>query len=169
MTPLLSIDPGSATSGWLLVSREGARVRYLTSGTCASTPRAFLTVLDTVATLTKLPHRSAAGTIALEVAEGMVFAPYRAPALLKTAEMVGVITALAHDIGIPLVRFTAGQVRKALVGKASSPKKGVMDKLVGDAVRANVVGWPVGSNVHVRDAAALAVVANWQLVSRRVA
>lgn len=44
-----------------------------------------------------------------------------------------------------------------------------MDALVGDAVRANVIGWPKESNVHVRDAAALAIVAAWQLASRRVA
>lgn len=171
VTHLLAIDPGSTSSGWCLVRRESARVRYVTSGTCDSTPAAFLKVLDTVATLWKVSHRDAASTIAIEVAEGFIHAPYRGPSLLATAEMVGIITAIAHDVGIPVVRFTADQVRKALVGKARTGKagKGAMDRLVADAVRGNVIGWPDASNVHARDAAALAVVTAWQLAARRVA
>lgn len=169
MTHILAIDPGSTTSAWLLARREGARVRYLTSGTCASKPGEFLRVIDTVATLLKQPAHDALAAIALEVAEGMVFQPYRGPALLATAEMVGVVTAIAHDIDVPVVRMTANAVRKVLVGKASSPKKGLMDKLIADAVAANVIGWPSTSNVHVRDAAALSVVVAWQMASRRVA
>jgi Holliday junction resolvasome RuvABC endonuclease subunit len=107
--------------------------------------------------------------IAIEVAEGMVFSPYRGPPLLATAEMVGVITAIADERGIMVVRFTAAQVRKALVGKATVGKKGGMDKLVQDAVEANVIDWPKTSSVHHRDAAALAIVANWNLLSRSVA
>lgn len=166
---LLALDPGSHSTGWVLVFREHARVRYLTSGTCESSPAGFLRVLDTVATATRLPYREAVGSIALEVAEGMAFTPYRVPDLLLTAEMVGVVTGIAHDLGVEIDRFTAAQVRKALVGKASSPKKGVMDRLIGDAVRANVIAWPEASNVHCRDAAALAVVTAWKLATRRVA
>lgn len=171
MNHLLAIDPGSKSSGWMLARREVARVRYLTAGTCDSTPAGCLRALDTVASLLRVPSRNCVSAIAIEVAEGYVHQPYRGPTLLATAEMVGVITAIANDVGIPVIRFTADQVRKALVGKARTGKagKGLMDQMVADAVRANVIAWPAESNVHARDAAALAVVANWQLLSKRVA
>lgn len=163
MSHLLAIDPGSKEIGWVFVRRENARVRYLVSGKAEVTPvaiRKLLTMDYVVGTMARL---------AIEVVEGAVFEPFRAPDLFKTAEAVGVIEALAWSAGYETIRMPAKAVRKALVGKASSPKKGLMDKLIDDAVKSNVLGWPATSNVHVRDAAALAIVANWQLVSRRVA
>lgn len=171
MSNLLAIDPGSKESGWVLARREVARVRYLTSGTCDSTPAGFKSAMSKAATLLGSAWVQAIGAIAIEVAEGYIHDPFRGPHLLATAEAVGMIAAIANDAGIPVVRFTATQVRKALVGKSRTGKagKGGMDRLVADAVTANVLSWPAESNVHARDAAALAVVANWQLLSKRVA
>lgn len=163
MSHLLAIDPGSKEMGWVFVRRENARVRYLVSGKAGVTPLAIRKLLTSdfiVGTM---------AMVAIEVVEGAVFEPFRAPDLFLTAEAVGVVEGLAWANGYTTIRMPAKAVRKALVGKASSPKKGLMDKLISDAVSANVIGWPATSNVHVRDAAALAIVANWQLVSRRVA
>lgn len=170
MSHLLAIDPGSKTSGWAIVRREHARVRYLTSGTCDSTPKAFHRLLFTLNNdVMKNSTKRWCTAFAVEAPEGFIHEPYRGPHLLATSEFVGVVATVADYIDMSIVRLTAAQVRKTLVGKANSPKRGVMDKLISDAVSANVIGWPATSNVHVRDAGALAVVANWQLVSRRVA
>lgn len=168
MSHLLAIDPGSKESGWVLVKRETTRVRFVTSGTIPSTWRGVHTALRATDDLVGLATTHYLDAIAIEVAEGFIHQPFRGPHLLATAEMVGIITGLAEAISMPVIRFTAAQVRKALVGKATSPKKGLMDKLIAEAVRANVIGFG-DSNVHTRDAAALAIVANWQMVARRVA
>ncbi len=167
MTPMLSIDPGGESCGWVLVDRQQARVRYVTGGQCASTPKALHELMDLVGKMTGPDWDILA--MAIEVVEGAVFQPFRAPTLFTTARVVGRLELLAYDNGIPVIPRTAAQVRKALVGKATSPKHGLMDKLIADAVRANVIAWPKESNVHLRDAAALSIIANWELVARRVA
>jgi Holliday junction resolvasome RuvABC endonuclease subunit len=168
MPHILAIDPGGERSGWCLVLREHARVRYRTSGVCDSTPKGITELIEQMGEL--LPGMDYDTLVmAVEVPEGMVFQPFRAPALLDTRETVGLLAMIAWQQGIPTIRKTANEVRKLLVGKASSPKKGLMDKLVEDAVKANVIGWPPESNPHTRDAGALAIVTNWQLASRRVA
>lgn len=164
MSHILSVDPGSNASGFCLLKRQGPRVRYMTGGKVDSTPKGIADLFCRVAEL--LAPDDDDFTLAIECVQG-VFSAKTAMPIVATAEAVGLFMFKAWESDIQVIRHTAGEVRKALVGKASSPKKGLMDKLISDAVRANVIGFGE-SNVHVRDAAALGVIANWELCTRRV-
>lgn len=165
---MLAVDPGSKTSSYVVVRCDGASVTYLTGYTEESTP---LGVGNMLCDAFDCSGPGEDVTIAVEVAEGHAYQPFRVPHLLGTAEAVGIITAMAHERGVGVLRMTAGEVRKALVGKAhgGGKQKVNMDQLIKSAVEAGVIDWPKRSNVHVRDAAALAIVAARKLAERKVA
>ena len=172
MTPrqfVLCVDPGSVECGWAIIELDGPRCRYIAHGKADSTTQAFARVLREV-------DKDDAGSItyvALEVAEGHAFAPFRVPHLLGTAEFVGIVTAVAQERGVEVIRLTSVAVRKSLLGKASvggrGSKKGATDQAIKAVVESNVVGWPKRSSVHARDAAAAGIVAAWMIAGRRKA
>lgn len=159
---IISVDSGSKEFGWCAVERERARARFLMSGTTEATPFAWMKTFRAVCEIRGL---AAIDAIYVETPEGYVHDPFRGPHLLVTSRMSGGIEwvmALQYpDISVRL--RTAPWWRKALVGKASSPKKGLIDQLVADAVNANVLGMTKSSNVHVRDALGLSIVACWEM------
>jgi Holliday junction resolvasome RuvABC endonuclease subunit len=165
MTPqvLLCIDPGSKSSGIVVLELDGARCRYVMHRSYTSSTEAAGLMI----------RRYEPAFIALEVAEGHAFAAFRVPHLLGTAEFVGVVTAVAQEHGVEVIRLTSSAVRKALLGKASvggrGSKKGATDKAIKAVVEANVIGWPKRSSVHARDAAAVGIVAAWMIAGRRKA
>lgn len=161
MTRLLAIDPGSKASGVVVLELDGPRCRYVSHRSYTST----------VGTAGALIRSYEPDYVVIEVAEGHAFAPFRVPHLLGTAEFVGIVTAVAQEHGVDVIRYTSSAVRKALLGKASvggrGAKKGATDKAIKAVVEANVIGWPRRSSVHSRDAAAVGIVAAWELASRR--
>jgi Holliday junction resolvasome RuvABC endonuclease subunit len=160
---ILCVDPGSVEWGWALLELDGSMCRYAAHGKCLSSAEAFDGVL-------RLYNP---GFVALEVAEGYSFAPFRVPHLLATAEFVGVVTAVSKSHGVEVIRLTSSAVRKAILGRASvggrGAKKGATDLAIKAAVEANVIGWPKRSSVHSRDAAAAGIVAAWMIAGRRKA
>lgn len=157
---ILAIDPGSKECGWALLSQHGSRVAHVMHGQCPSTPRGIRSLIN------HLPEGAEVTILALEVVEGYVHEAFRAKHLFPTAEAVGMFEMIGHEMGITVVRMTARDVRKLLVGKATHPKKGMMDILVEGVVKANVLRMPAQSNVHVRDALALGLAANWKLMTK---
>lgn len=165
MGHVLAVDTGSKSFGWCVVRRIGPRVAFVDCGTADATRSAWVKVLSDAIRL----DDGCVDAVYVETPEGMVFSSYRGPTLIETSRLVGGIAWDCEGMGVRCELRTSNWWRKALVGKASSPKKGLMDKLIADAVPANVIGWPAKSNVHVRDAGGLAVVAGWELAKGEVA
>jgi len=164
---ILAIDPGSKKSGWAIVRADpNVRTQYLAAGTMDNDPDAFF-ALRKIAWEWRALNQFAQVALAVEMPEGMVYKPFLGPSLLQTTRVAGGMSWTAHGWGWKVIELSAAKVRKALVGKASSPKKGVMDKLITEAVAANVDNMPKRSNVHCRDALALGIVASWELNKER--
>lgn len=163
---IISIDSGSKEFGWSAVRRVGPRAKYVASGNAPATRIGWESVVDMMAT-----RRGDDDIVAvyIETPEGYVHEAFRGPTLLETARMVGGIQWECQGRGQVVELRTAGWWRKALVGKASSPKKGEMDRLIKSAVSSHIAAMPPTSNVHVRDALGLGIVACWEMASRRAA
>ena len=144
---LLSLDPGPTSSGYARVRLVGPRVTYVSSGRVSSDLNQLERLFD--------PELDA---VAVETPKGYVFSPARGAQLLATARIAGALAWMAQARHLRLVELSAGEWRKALCGRATAD-----DHRVADAVAANVIDCPAKSNVHVRDALGLALVAAWQL------
>lgn len=166
MTRLLAVDPGPSSCGWALVERHGAKVRYLQSGTVAPALHAF----DNLANVFEETYGEAVPDVAVEEPTGFVFQAFRGPTLLATAAVAGGIAWWGESLGMGVHRMSSEVVRATLIGKTRMRGKelrGDRDKLVKLALAGVVLGLPAKSNVHVRDALALAVVASWRLAGAR--
>ena len=146
---LLALDPGPTQTGYANVRAAGGRATFVSGGLARSCRRELVPLLEQ------------AEAVALEVPRGPIFAPYRGPTIIATAGIACAIAWEAERLGKPVVEFTAGEVRKALCGKANAN-----DHAVADVVRGNVVDFPARSNEHVRDACALAVVGAWKFAGQ---
>lgn len=161
---LLAIDPGSKKHGWACVRLEGLRVRRLAHGDVNNDWRSFDMLRNQMRALGHVVE-----AVAIETPEGYVHEAFRGPTLIATAHAAGGMAWLAQYWGLQVIELSAAKVRKALVGRSTSPKgkKGLMDQLITEAVNANVLGMPKTSNVHARDALALAIVAGWTLAQKK--
>lgn len=157
MTLLLAIDPGEKRCGYAAVETlaGGDRVRFLEAGDFEAARPAFVELLRA------RPYAA----VAIEQPAGFVFDPFRGPALLATASAAGGIAWTAEARGLDVVRLTAAEVRRMLLGSlrlSGRARKGDLDKMVAMVLPGVVDGLPRRTNVHVRDALALAVAAHWQ-------
>jgi len=144
---LVALDPGPTMCGHARVRIEGTRATYVEGGLVNAT-------LEGIEQLLRI-----ADAVAVEVPRGYIFQPARGAQLLATAHIAGGICWMAQSRGLPLVEFTGQEWRRGLTGKGSR----VSDHMVKDAVESAVIGVPSKTNVHVRDALGLAVVAAWRL------
>ena len=142
---LVAFDPGPTTCGYCIVRLDAARATFITGGLATTRER-----------LAELSREVDA--MAIEVVRGPIFTPQRGPAIIATSRTAGFLECLARDRRMHLVERTAREVRLSLCGRGNAS-----DGQVADAVRGNVFGFPAKSNVHIRDAAALAVVAAWEI------
>lgn len=167
MTLLLALDPGSTMTGYACVEPEGPRVRFVSGGQFEVGAGALMHVLDgTGAWDVNI------SSLAVETPSGWVHDAARGKHLLATAIAAGEASGVGVARGLHVVRLSAAEVRKALVGKTRlgfKQRKGDMDRAIADAIQPFVLDMPKRSNVHVRDALALAIVANWMTAKRRPA
>lgn len=143
---LLAVDPGPSSCGWAHVRMVDGRAHYIDGGKFDSTRTYFVNVLEGWAT----------DVVAIEMPEGFIHEPFRGPPLLQTARVAGGIEWECDRRGLRTITLSATSWRKTLCGGAR-PGDGV----IADVVRANVAGLPALTNVHVRDALGLAIVAGW--------
>lgn len=142
---VVGLDTGPRRCGWARIAMDGSRARFVEGGEVASE----------VADVRRLLERTRPDLLALECPSGYVHEAFRAPGLLATARVTGGIAWLASMSGITSTELPATAVRKVLCGKATAKDGDVRDALA----RLGVL--PMRSNVHVRDAIALAIVAGW--------
>ena len=169
MTLLLAIDPGSSLCGYACVEPQGSRVRFVAAGQIEAGAEPLLHVLDTSSMWLGIGGLGAITTLAVETPSGWVHDAVRGKHLLATGVAAGDARGVGYARGLRVVSLSAGEVRKALVGKARvgfRQKKGDMDRAVEAAIRPFVLDLPRRTNVHVRDALAIAVVANWMISAR---
>lgn len=166
MTIILAVDPGEKACGYAAVAIEGPKVRFVDAGDFEAELGAFAHVLDRL-TVSGLERDL---VVAVEQPAGFIHDPFRGPALLATASCAGGVAWVAESRGLTVVRLAATEVRRMLLGKTrlgSKSQKGDMDRMIAMVLPGVVVDMPKRSNVHVRDALALAVAASWTLAQGR--
>lgn len=169
MSLLLAIDPGSSLCGYACVSPEGPRVRFVAAGQFEAGAEALLHLVDWTSTMLGISDLAGITTLAVETPSGWVHDAVRGKHLLATAVAAGEARGVGRARGLRVVSLSAGEVRKALVGKTRvgfRQRKGDMDRAVEAAIRPFVLDLPKRTNVHVRDALAIAIVANWMTGAR---
>lgn len=147
---ILGIDPGPAENGWAIIDCENRRPAFVEGGKA-----------DIDWTL----RRAAAPDIDLVAVEWPQWTPIRsknqnpaavrgmARCLLDTALVAGRVAGLAEGAGKRVARLTSKEVRRAICRKQNA-----RDAAVKAALQLVVDGMPHRSNVHVRDAMAVAIV-----------
>ncbi len=152
---LVGLDPGSAKSGWCRVSvapptLTGARqVTFLDAGTVESAPDHILALLTRV------------DAVAVEKVEGYAFGGTGkgggvVAALIESSGVGRGISWLAHSKAIPCVEMSALEWRKTVLGQPSAT-----DATIKRVIPSLIRGFPKTSNVHVRDAAGVALGTVW--------
>lgn len=150
---ILAFDPGPTKTGYALAEGGGARLRFLNGGALRS---------DLTSVEGQFNQALQAGSgpvmVAIEKPHGFVYEPFRAPTLLETAGVAKAIEWFAVWRGMRVRTISASQVRKIILGKVRTKNT---DRDIKAALANMVSGLPARTNVHVRDALAVAVAANW--------
>jgi hypothetical protein len=161
------IDPGR-TIGWCDIDRESPGVfRYVASGSCAAEAqeRGLVLLLDPKADVhaVETPEEMHANDIRAGVAHGFGTVVQTIRNLLETRALSERIACSLVGAGARVIEPTAAQCRQAL-GIKIGAQRGRGEKLTPDQQIAALLpravrGWPLRSNVHVRDAAVAAIYA----------
>jgi hypothetical protein len=151
---VVAFDPGPVWCGFAIAELSAAyrgMVRYGDGGRCQSTMEAVRHVLEAAL---PPPNSAARLIVAVEQPEGFIHQHARGPQILETARVGGEIGRQAELLGLEVARLPASRWRHALVAKNNAS-----DALIKRACQMFVIGLPVRTNNHVRDALGLAIVA----------
>lgn len=146
MSPLfvLGIDTGPKSHGWAVVRLDGEVARYAQHGDCP---------VERADTLVIMSAWAGAVHIAVECPLH-AYSAKTASSIIATARAAGELGGAAKARGYAVEYVTAADWRAGLLGAANAH-----DAAVKAWVEAHVQGLPKKTNVHVRDAIALAVFA----------
>ena len=117
---ILGIDPGSAATGWGVVTAQGARLSYVASGVIrpprgADHPRKLAAIFSGLKALieTHAPTEAA-------VEETFVNASPRDALVLGQARGVSLLA--PADVGLPVAEYAANTIKKSVVGRGHADK-----------------------------------------------
>ncbi len=117
---VLGIDPGLSRCGYGVVERDGAELRAVAGGVVATPPEVALP--DRLHTLWRelvaLVEEHHPGTVVVE----RVFFQVNARTAMATGQAAGVALLAAAAAGVPVVQYTANEVKQALVGFGGATK-----------------------------------------------
>jgi crossover junction endodeoxyribonuclease RuvC len=120
---ILGVDPGSSVTGFGIVERCGARVRHLAHGTVR--PARGASLAERLAAIQAgLAAAIAAHAPEVAVVE-RVFAGRSARSALVLGHARGVALATAAAAGLPVVEYTAPEIKLAVVGNGAAEKRQV--------------------------------------------
>ncbi|WP_394849608.1 hypothetical protein LZC95_19425 [Pendulispora brunnea] len=102
--------------------------------------------------------------VAVESVDGVPYEDVRAAKLMETNGVARAIEWLALGRGLPVERLSARAWRSPLCGRGNAS-----DDQIARVVALHIRELPRRTNVHVRDALGLAVVAGWRFLQRREA
>lgn len=154
---MMSFDPGSKHTRWVILAGDRHTQQYVTSGTEASEPAALLELINTANLERPITH------YAVETMGRFAANPKIMLSLLETAEVSGTLIGLTTATGKPVFTMPAnapkGKVswRTMLCGARDGTHAG--DATVQAYLKMVLPSLPASTNVHVRDAAGLGVVA----------
>lgn len=154
---MMSFDPGSKHTRWAILTGDQHTQQYVTSGTEASDPQSLADLIQTAMLEHDITHW------AVETMGRFAPNPKIMLSLLETGQVSGVLIGLATATGKPVFTLSAnapkGKVswRTMLCGVRDGTHAG--DATVQAYLKMVLPSLPASTNVHVRDAAGLGVVA----------
>jgi crossover junction endodeoxyribonuclease RuvC len=121
---ILGIDPGLRSTGFGVISVEGNKLSYVTSGCIRSSagelPSRLKTIVDDLGAVIAL-HRPT------EVAVEKVFVNVNPQSTLLLGQARGAAISAAVLADLPVAEYTALQVKQAVVGHGKAAKEQVQD------------------------------------------
>jgi crossover junction endodeoxyribonuclease RuvC len=119
---ILGIDPGLRVTGFGVIEKSGARLRYLSSGTVKSGAGDLAARLKVLLDgLAEVIARNAPEEVAIE----KVFVNVNAQSTLALGQARGTAVCAAVLAGLPVAEYTALQVKQAVVGNGHAAKEQV--------------------------------------------
>lgn len=149
---VLGIDPGSRAHGWAVLVVGPHSARYLDGG------HRECSAADLVRRTIRVECRGPLDLVAVEVPAVLHHLPAVRQVLL-TAVSAGAALGAADCFDRLNVRVNPADWRRDVCGHGSA-----RDSTVKDAIDRLVTGWPKRSNVHIRDAAGVALHAAWRVL-----
>ncbi len=160
----LGVDPGTKRKNvktspgvsWAVVEHgRGGLVRWVEAG---SFDPSFASIEAFALRMRSL------GVVGVEVAQGAIFDPFRAPGVLEQNVVAGMLLMAMHVQagGAQLVRLAPESWRKGLTGKKTLGRRSdgvTFDQIIERHLRVTVLGLPGTMSNHHRDAVGIAVVA----------
>ena len=123
MTRILGIDPGLNTTGFGVIESEGARLRYVASGTISTAkiakgelPARIKVIFEGVR---EVVQRYAPEQSAMEI----VFVNVNPQSTLLLGQARGAAMAALVTAGLPVAEYTATQMKKGVVGHGQAKKE----------------------------------------------
>lgn len=118
---ILGIDPGTATTGYGIVQKEGDRTTAITYGAIITSPKAtpadrLMSIYNELETLIDRYKPD------VLVTERLFFAKNETTAF-SVGRTVGVVLLLAAQKGIPTTEYTPMEIKQAVVGYGGAEKK----------------------------------------------
>lgn len=117
---ILGIDPGLRFTGWGLITCEGARMRFLASGT-VKTPASGDMAARLRALSDSLDHLLAEH-LPDEAAVEETFVNTNPRSALKLGQARGICLLAPARMGLPVAEYAANQIKKAVVGAGHADK-----------------------------------------------
>jgi crossover junction endodeoxyribonuclease RuvC len=122
---ILGIDPGLATTGYGVVEKEGAILRYVASGRVRSD--ATQTLADRLSTILAGLSEVIASYHPLECAVEKVFVNVNPQSTLLLGQARGAAICAAVLARLPVAEYTALQVKQSVVGQGHARKEQVQE------------------------------------------
>ena len=153
---ILGIDPGTHV-GWCVLDHDGKRARWVHSDVYTDQNDVLVEHVYAAARMNLRGDESQRIVIcAIETPGGGMYSGARSAGVLDCAFYAGRMFQHARQEGSNALRIRADEVRRALIGRPSAK-----DWEVAAALPPWIDGVPKRTNAHVRDAAAIALVAGW--------
>jgi crossover junction endodeoxyribonuclease RuvC len=147
---LLGIDPGTASTGFGVISAQGSTLRALDHGVIATGPR-----MPAAARMAEI-HRSVAGLIAQHAPDSVamedLFVGVNPRTVLTVGQARGAVLAACGLAGLEASAYPPAEVKAAVCGYGRADKNQVQ-RMVGAMLAADLTG----ASDHATDALAVAI------------
>lgn len=126
-TIILGIDPGSRTTGYGVIEKQGHHLHYLGSGCIRLSDELLANRLNTIFQGVSEIIRQFKPT---EFAIEQVFVAHNADSALKLGQARGAAMVAATQAELPVAEYSARQIKQAVVGTGGADKSQVQHMIV---------------------------------------
>lgn len=122
---ILGIDPGTATTGFGVIERQGSKLVYADAGVILTPagqpmPERLLTIYQE---LTQIIKESSPDIVAVE----QLFFASNVTTAISVGQARGIVLLAAAEAGLPVTEFTPLQVKQGICGYGKATKKQVQE------------------------------------------